>query len=81
VADDKGRFEIESFPSGPIAFDCVTVFEGKYYYGQATLVHSGPRSVTLVLRNLEDVKNGVAPLRTGAPDAMNRGDVPATVVR
>lgn len=66
VADDKGRFEIESFPSGPIALDCVTVSEGKYYYGQATLVHSGPRSVRLVLRNVEDVKNGVAPLRTGA---------------
>ena len=60
VADAKGRFEIESFPSGPIALDCVTVSEGKYYYGQATLVHSGPRSVTLVLRNVEDVKNGVA---------------------
>lgn len=28
-----------------------------------------------------DVKNGVPPLRPGSPDAMNRGDVPATVVR
>ena len=69
VSDEKGRFEIESFPSGPIAFESVAISGGKYYYGDATLVHSGPRSVTLVLRNVEDVKNGVAPLRPGAPDA------------
>lgn len=47
VSDAKVRFEIESFPHGTIAFECVAVSNGKYYYGQATLVHSGPRSLTL----------------------------------
>jgi hypothetical protein len=36
---------------------------GKYYYGDATLTHSGPRSIKLILRNVEDLKNGVVPLR------------------
>jgi hypothetical protein len=63
VSDANGRFELESFPSGTVAFDCVVVSNGWYYYGDAMLDHSGPESVTLVLRSVEDVKNGVAPLR------------------
>jgi hypothetical protein len=63
VSDANGRFELESFPSGTVAFDCVVVSNGWYYYGDAMLDHSGPESVTLILRSVEDVKNGVAPLR------------------
>ena len=63
VSDAKGRFDVASFPAGTVAFECVAVSGGKYYYGDATLVHSGPRSITLVLRNVEDLKNGVAALR------------------
>jgi hypothetical protein len=63
VSDAKGRFDVASFPSGTVAFECVAVFEGKYYYGDATLMHSGPGSVTVILRNVEDLKNGVPPLR------------------
>jgi hypothetical protein len=68
VTDADGRFEIESFPSGTIAFDCVVVSNGWYYYGNAILDHSAPESVTLVLRSVEDVKNGVAPLRIDGGD-------------
>jgi hypothetical protein len=69
VSDAKGRFEIESLPQGTIAFECVTVSNGKYYYCDAMLVHSGPRAVTLVLRHVDDLKNGVAPLRRDGRDA------------
>jgi hypothetical protein len=63
VSDANGRFEIDAFPSGTIGFDCLVVSNGGYYYGQATLDHSGVEWVTLVLRGVDDVKNGVAPLR------------------
>jgi hypothetical protein len=68
VSDADGRFEIVSFPSGTIAFECVVVSNGWYYSGDAMLDHSGPESVTLVLRSVEDVKNGVAPLRIDRRD-------------
>ena len=63
VSDAKGRFEVPALPSGPVVFECATVSNGRYYYCDAMLVHSGPRSARLVLRNVEDVKKGVAPLR------------------
>ena len=63
VSDANGRFEVEAFPHGSVALDCVVVSDGKYYYGQATLRHSGPREVMLILRHVDDVKNGVPPLR------------------
>jgi hypothetical protein len=63
VSDTRGRFEVASFPEGTVALECVAVSGGKYYYGNATLMHRGPRSVTLILRNVEDLKNGVPPLR------------------
>jgi hypothetical protein len=74
VSDANGQFEIESLPSGVVDFECVTVFDGGYYYGEGTLVHSGPGSATLILRGVEDVINGVAPLRVGARDA--KDDLP-----
>ena len=63
----KGGFYVASFPEGTIALACVAVSGGKDDYGDATLAHTGPRSVTLVLRNVEDLKNGVAPLRRSVP--------------
>ena len=72
VSDAKGSFEVASFPEGTVALECVAVSRGKYYYGDAVLVHSGPRSIRLVLRNVEDLKNGVPPLRVGAPSAIGR---------
>ena len=63
VSDAKGRLEVSSFPQGTIALGCVAVAGGKYYYGDATLTHSGPGSVTVILRSVEDLKNGVPPLR------------------
>ena len=72
VSDANGWFEIESFPSGMIAFDCVAVSDDRYYYCDATLDHSGPGSVTLVLRGVRDVINGVRPLRIDFQDTMRR---------
>ena len=67
VSEATGRFEVASFPEGPVALECVAVSGGSHYYGDATLVHTGPRSVTLILRNVEDLKNGVAPMRHWLP--------------
>jgi hypothetical protein len=74
MSDANGRLEVTSLPEGTVAFECVAVSGGKYYYGDATLTHSGPRSITLVLRNVEDLKNGVAPLRLDKP--ASRDEVP-----
>jgi hypothetical protein len=63
VSDAAGRFQIESFPHGTVALECVVQSGGRYYYGDATLRHSGPRAVTLVLRHVDDLKTGVPPLR------------------
>jgi hypothetical protein len=65
ITDAKGRFEIPSFPHATVAFDCTTTAKGVHYYGQATMVHAGRRSVTLVLRHASDVVNGVSPLMLG----------------
>ncbi len=67
VSDARGRIEIASFPHGPIALDCVAVSEGRYYYGEAMLVHSGQRQVKLVLRHVSDVINGVPALSNEGP--------------
>ena len=68
VSDANGRFELDSFPTGTVQFECVVVSNGWYIYGDATLEHAGPESVTLVLRSVEDLKNGVSPLWTDKAD-------------
>jgi hypothetical protein len=67
VSDANGRLQVTTFPEGTVAFECVAVSGGKFYYGDATVGHSGPQSVTLVLRNVEDLKTGVPPLRVDRP--------------
>ena len=62
VSDGTGRIRIESFPHGPIALQCVMTAEGRYYYGDAMLTHSGDRVVKLVLRHVSDVIKGVPAL-------------------
>lgn len=69
VSDDSGRFEIESFPHGTVAFDAEVKQDGRYYYGDATMAHFGERSVTLVLRHVSDLVNGVPALELGPPTA------------
>jgi hypothetical protein len=69
VSDTNGRIRIQSFPHGPIALDCVTIAGGRYYYGQAMLVHSGERAVNLVLRHVSDLINGVPALANDGPSA------------
>jgi hypothetical protein len=68
ISDARGRFEIAAFPHGTASFECVAVADGKYYYGQAILEHSGPQEVTLVLRHVDDLHSGVAPLRPRPDD-------------
>ena len=65
TSDAKGRFEIESFPHGTVALECVTVSNGKYYYGQTTLAHSAPRTATVVLRHVDDLKPGMTASSVG----------------
>jgi hypothetical protein len=72
VSGTNGRFEIESLPAGPIDFDCETVSDGAHYYCEAMLDHSGPASVTVVLRGVKDVVNGVRPLRIEFQDIVRR---------
>ena len=79
VSDANGRLDVASLPEGTVAFECVAVSGGKYYYGDATLAHSGPGSITLVLRNVEDLKNGVAPLRVDKPAAKDEIPLARTV--
>jgi hypothetical protein len=63
VSDASGRFTLDSFPSGNVDLSCETTFQGDYYYGDATISLSGPLSVTLVLRNVKDIVNGVPPFK------------------
>jgi hypothetical protein len=63
MSDAKGRFELKSFPHGPVAFECETVSGGFYYYCDAILDHSEQRSVTLVLRHATDLVKGVPALK------------------
>ena len=67
VSDARGRIEIDSFPHGPIAIECMAVSEGRYYYGEAMLMHAGQRQVTLVLRHVSDVINGVPAFSNQGP--------------
>jgi hypothetical protein len=60
MSDAKGRLTVDSFPHGTVALECVTIANGKYYYGQATLVHSAAGTATLVLRHVDDLKAGAA---------------------
>jgi hypothetical protein len=79
MSDANGRLEVASLPEGTVAFECVAVSGGKYYYGDATLTHSGPRSITLVLRNIEDLTNRVAPLRVDKPTSRDEVQLVYTV--
>jgi hypothetical protein len=79
LSDAQGRLTVDSFPHGTVMIECVAVSAGKYYYGQATLAHSRPQSVTVVLLNVTDVKAGVAPLRTDEPDSSKDSPVARTI--
>jgi hypothetical protein len=63
TSDANGRIDIDGFPHGTVVLECVTTSNGRYYYCDGVLVHGGPRSVSLVLRHVQDVVNGVPPLR------------------
>jgi hypothetical protein len=79
LSDAQGRLTVDSFPHGTVSIECVAVSGGKYYYGQATLAHSKPQSVTVVLLNVNDVKAGVAPLRTDETDSSKESPVARTI--
>jgi hypothetical protein len=65
-----GSFAFPRFPRGTIALNSSTQQQGKFYYGQGQLLLNRDSSVSVVMRNQEDVKNGVKPLTVtpaGAP--------------
>jgi hypothetical protein len=65
-----GSFAFPRFPRGTIALNSSTQQQGKFYYGQGQLLLNRDSSVSVVMRNEEDVKNGVKPLTVtsaGAP--------------
>jgi hypothetical protein len=68
-SDARGRVTFESVPHGVIALDCATTVDGRHYYGQATVQHSHPQSITLMLRHSRDVENQVAAASSSTPAA------------
>jgi hypothetical protein len=57
-----GTFTFPKFPVGLIGFKSSTQQQAKFYYGQGQLLLNRNVSVKLVMRNQDDVKNGVPPL-------------------
>jgi hypothetical protein len=57
-----GTFSFPRFPVGLIGFNSTTQQQGNFYYGQGQLLLNRNVSVSLVMRNQTDVKNGVLPL-------------------
>jgi hypothetical protein len=67
ISDAARRFEIATFPHGTVSLECVA--GGRQVLLRAGhLQHSGPQEVTLVLRHVDDLKGGVAPLRARPDD-------------
>jgi len=65
-----GTFAFPRFPRGTIALNSSTQQQGKFYYGQGQLLLNRDSSLSVVMRNQEDVKNGVKSLTVtpaGAP--------------
>ncbi|MHB0970202.1 MAG: hypothetical protein ACYC7A_08020 [Thermoanaerobaculia bacterium] len=61
VSAQDGTVQFLSLPDGNVRFSCETVYEGKIYYGDATVELSGSTALRIVLRNLDDILQGVAP--------------------
>jgi len=62
TSDAHGRFLIEALPDATVDFDAHTVAGGIHYYADTTLTLCANRSVTLVMRNVDDLVAGVRPL-------------------
>ncbi len=70
ISDVNGRFEIESVPIGNIGFDSQTFEDSSFYYGQGTFFLSEDSAVSLVMRSVVDVVNGVPPLTADSISAL-----------
>ncbi|HET9409445.1 MAG TPA: carboxypeptidase-like regulatory domain-containing protein [Candidatus Sulfotelmatobacter sp.] len=57
-----GVFTFRRMPIGLVGFDSSIQQKGKYYYGQGQLLLNRDVSVSLVMRNQDDIKNGILPL-------------------
>ncbi len=62
VTDAAGRFRIDNVPIGNVGFDSATFQDNRHFYGQGVIFLPGSRSVTLTMRNVVDIQNGVPPL-------------------
>jgi hypothetical protein len=59
ISDANGRFEMDSLPDATIEFDAHTAAANNHYYLDATVTLCADRSVTLRMRNVEDLVAGV----------------------
>lgn len=66
VSDSTGRFEFPLLPSGTLEFTSQNKQNGKYYYGQGTVVLNGDILLTVNMLSDVDLGNGV-PGFTSAP--------------
>ncbi len=69
TTDALGRFDVSATPVGNVAFDSQTFQGGIYYYGQGTIFLTSSRTISVVMRSVADVVNGVPPILSGAPAA------------
>jgi hypothetical protein len=62
ISGPGGAFTFPRLPAGSISLNSSTEQQGKFYYGEGQLALNRSVSVSLVMRNQNDVKNGVPPL-------------------
>jgi hypothetical protein len=76
TSESGGAFSFPRLPAGLIGFESSTQQQGKFYYGQGQLLLKRDVSVYVVMRNQDDVKNGVAPITvTTAFSPLNPADL------
>jgi hypothetical protein len=61
VSDQNGDFQFPLLPAGNFEFTSQAQQDGRYYYGQGTLVLDGSKILHINMLGTEDLVNGVAP--------------------
>lgn len=63
ISDASGAFEFPLLPSGSLSLDCLTIQNGKYYYGLGVVALKSSVSIAVNMLHTEDVINGVPRLK------------------
>lgn len=63
TSDVNGQIELPSMPFSSVTLDAVAQAGGRFYYGQGSVRVTEETSVTLTMRNVTDVIEGVPPLQ------------------